>query len=59
VTAVNGLEVEHPDALGYRLTTAGIGKSAELTVMDKGKEKKLTIALDIAPETAPRDERLI
>ncbi|MBO0131144.1 DegQ family serine endoprotease [Agrobacterium burrii] len=59
VTAVNGFEVEHPDALGYRLTTAGIGKSAELTVMDKGKEKKLTIALDTAPETAPRDERLI
>ncbi len=59
VTAVNGLEVEHPDALGYRLTTAGIGKSAELTVVEKGKEKKLTIALNTAPETAPRDERLL
>lgn len=59
VTAVNGIEVEHPDALGYRLTTAGIGKSAELTVLDGGKERRLTIALDSAPETAPRDERLV
>ncbi|KXG86112.1 DegQ family serine endoprotease [Agrobacterium bohemicum] len=59
VTAVNGIAVEHPDALGYRLTTAGIGKSATLTLIDKGKEKNVTIALDTAPETAPRDERLL
>lgn len=59
VTAVNGIEVEHPDALGYRLTTAGIGKSAELAVIDGGKEKRLTIALDAAPETMPRDEQVI
>ncbi|WP_416407058.1 DegQ family serine endoprotease [Agrobacterium rosae] len=59
VTAVNGIPVEHPDALGYRLTTAGIGKSATITMIDKGKEKNVTIALDTAPETAPRDERLL
>ncbi len=59
VTAVNGIEVEHPDALGYRLTTAGIGKSAKITLIDKGQEKTVTIALDTAPETAPRDERLL
>ncbi|MBN7808132.1 DegQ family serine endoprotease [Agrobacterium rosae] len=59
VTAVNGVQVEHPDALGYRLTTAGIGKSATITLIDKGKEKNVTIALDTAPETAPRDERLL
>jgi Do/DeqQ family serine protease len=59
VTAVNGIEVEHPDALGYRLTTAGIGKSAKITLIDKGQEKNVTIALDTAPETAPRDERLL
>ncbi|POO57684.1 DegQ family serine endoprotease [Agrobacterium rosae] len=59
VTAVNGIQVEHPDALGYRLTTAGIGKSATITLIDKGKEKNVTIALDTAPETAPRDERLL
>lgn len=59
VTGVNGIEVEHPDALGYRLTTAGIGRTATIEVLDKGKEKQLKLALDTAPETAPRDERLI
>lgn len=59
ITAVNGIAVEHPDALGYRLATVGIGGTAKLTVSDGGKEEVLTIALDRAPESTPRDERLI
>jgi Do/DeqQ family serine protease len=59
VTAVNGIAVEHPDALGYRLATVGIGGEATLTVSNGGKEEVLTIALDRAPETTPRDERLM
>ena len=59
VTAVNGIAVEHPDALGYRLTTVGIGGTARITVIADGKEKELTLSLDRAPETTPRDERLI
>lgn len=59
VTAVNGIEVEHPDALGYRLATVGIGGTARLSVSDGGKAEELTIALDRPPETTPRDERLI
>ncbi len=59
VTAVNGIAVEHPDALGYRLTTVGIGGTAKITVIANGKQEDLTLALDRAPETTPRDERLI
>lgn len=59
VTAVNGIQVEHPDALGYRLTTVGIGGTARITVIADGKEQELTLSLDRAPETTPRDERLI
>ena len=59
VTAVNGIPVEHPDALGYRLTTVGIGGTAGITVIDNGKKEELTLSLDRAPETTPRDERLI
>ena len=59
VTAVNGIPVEHPDALGYRLTTVGIGGTARITVVADGKEQDLTLSLDRAPETTPRDERLI
>lgn len=59
VTAVNGIPVEHPDALGYRLTTAGMGNSVELTVLDNGREAKIELPLTTAPETTPRDERTI
>jgi len=59
VTAVNGIEVEHPDALGYRLTTAGLGKQADLTVKTNDGERHVTIALNTAPETTPRDERML
>lgn len=59
VTAVNGLAVEHPDALWYRLTTVGLGNSANLAVQQSGKEEQLKLALVAAPETVPRDERLI
>ncbi|HEV7437026.1 MAG TPA: DegQ family serine endoprotease [Pseudorhizobium sp.] len=59
VTAVNDVQVEHPDALGYRLTTAGLGRQAELTVQQTGGMRKVTIALNTAPETPPRDERLL
>ncbi len=59
VVAMNGHPVEHPDALGYRLLTAGLGAKAELTVMRDGKAQEMTITLDRAPETVPRDERLL
>ncbi len=59
ITAVNGIPVEHPDALGYRLTTVGIGHDAHITVSDNGKQRDLTMVLAQAPETSPRDERLI
>ncbi|NML73896.1 DegQ family serine endoprotease [Rhizobium sp. S-51] len=59
VIAVDGMPVEHPDALGYRLTTAGLGKPVTLTVREDGKEKEISMTLSGAPETTPRDERLI
>ncbi len=59
VTAVNGISVEHPDALGYRLTTVGIGHEARVTVTEHGEARDITLKLEQAPETAPRDERLI
>ena len=59
ITAVNGIDVEHPDALGYRLTTAGLGKSVSLTVLNDGKKAEVKLTLAGPPETQPRDERLI
>ncbi len=59
VLAVNGIPVEHPDALAYRLTTVGLGRTAQLTVAEGRQERQLELALGNAPETIPRDERLI
>jgi len=59
IVAVNGIPVEHPDALGYRLTTVGIGHEAKVTVSESGKTHDLSLTLSGAPETSPRDERLI
>lgn len=59
IVAVNGIPVEHPDALGYRLTTVGIGHEAKVTVSESGKTRDLLLTLSGAPETSPRDERLI
>lgn len=59
ITAVNGLGVEHPDALNYRLTTAGLGKPVALTVIESGKQKEVSLTLGSAPETRPRDERVL
>jgi Do/DeqQ family serine protease len=59
IVAVNGIPVEHPDALGYRLTTVGIGHDAKITVIDSGKSHDIDLTLAQAPETSPRDERLI
>jgi len=58
ITAVDGIAVEHPDALGYRLTTAGLGQEAVLTVRSD-EVRDIAIALDSAPETPARDERLM
>jgi Do/DeqQ family serine protease len=59
ITAVNGIPVEHPDALGYRLTTAGLGKTVKLAISDNGKAEELSLQLAAAPETRPRDLQLI
>jgi Do/DeqQ family serine protease len=59
VVAVNGEEVEHPDALGYRLTTAGLGQTVDLTVIENGKKRDMNLKLAVAPETVPRDTRTL
>lgn len=59
VIAMNGYPIQHPDALGYRMLTAGLGADAKLTVYRDGKQREVTIKLDRAPEDPPRDERRI
>ncbi len=54
ILAVNDQNIAHPDALGYRMATIGIGNSARMTVLSRQTRKYLDISLETAPETIPR-----
>ncbi len=49
VLAMDGVPVQHPDALGYRLSTKGIGKSAQLEVLSRSARQVVTLRLERAP----------
>ncbi|MBX3568306.1 MAG: DegQ family serine endoprotease [Rhizobiaceae bacterium] len=55
VLAMNGIAIEHVDALGYRLATQSIGARASLSVLTKGEEQTVEVALGRAPEGASGD----
>lgn len=59
VIGFNGQPVEHPDALGYRLATAGIGTTAELDVLSRRGQKKIRIVLQAPPADDPRAQRTL
>ena len=53
IVAVNGSRVPHVNALGYRLTTVGIGNSAKLRLLSRGERRTVELRLAAAPETVP------
>jgi S1-C subfamily serine protease len=58
ILAIDGQLVDDPNAFDYRFATKPLGGSAQLGVSRGGKELKLTVALETAPET-PREELVI
>ena len=58
IVAVDGQAIDDPEAFGYRFATKPLGGSAQLGLLRGGKEVKVAVALETAPET-PRDELLI
>jgi Do/DeqQ family serine protease len=56
ILGVNENEIEHPDALGYRLDTIGIGGTAGFAVLRRGDKTLIEVKLAAPPETVPRDE---
>jgi serine protease Do len=56
IVAVNGRDVEDPEALRFRLATLPVGGTADVTVLRDGAETHLAVALLAAPETPPRDQ---
>jgi Do/DeqQ family serine protease len=58
IVSVGGQAVDDPNAFDYRFTTHPLGGKVDLGVVRSGKESKIAVALETAPE-APRDEILI
>ena len=55
ITSVDGLAVDDPEALGYRLATKPLGGVASLGVQRGGKSVLAPLKLQSAPETPPRE----
>ena len=55
IVSVDGQPVDDPNAFDYRFATKPLGGRAQLVVVRGGKEVKVAIALQIAPDM-PRDE---
>ena len=58
VVGVAGQPVDDPNAFDYRFTTHPLGGKVELDVVRGGKESKVSVVLETAPDL-PRDEILI
>src|SRR5690606_4960869 len=50
VLVVDGIRIEHPDALAYRIATRRIGEVAEFEVLQRGRNVHVTVNLAKAPE---------
>jgi Do/DeqQ family serine protease len=59
VLKMDGFAVEHPDALGYRLSTKGIGKIAKLEVLSRNQRRLVSVMLERAPAASAADEKEI
>ena len=58
IVSVGDQAVDDPNAFDYRFTTHPLGGKVELGVVRGGKESKVAVALETAPES-PRDEIVI
>jgi Do/DeqQ family serine protease len=58
ITAIDGQAVDDPNAFDYRFATKTLGGSAQVLVVRNGREAKLSIPLEPAPDSS-RDEVVI
>src|SRR5262245_8810051 len=58
IVAVDGQTVDDPNAFDYRFATKPLGGSAHVGLLRGGKEARVTVALEPAPDV-PRDELVI
>ncbi|MBT9288081.1 Do family serine endopeptidase [Prosthecodimorpha staleyi] len=59
LVAIDGFEIDDLDGFGYRYSTRPIGGTAKISIIRQGKPMTVEVGLVAAPETVPRDERMI
>lgn len=55
IVAVDGQDVSDPDAFGFRFATKPIGGTTRVDVLRQARRETLTVRLEAAPETRPRE----
>ncbi|MBY0611050.1 MAG: DegQ family serine endoprotease [Beijerinckiaceae bacterium] len=55
ITAVDGIEIDDPDAFGYRYATKGTSGKVNLSIVRGGNKMTVSVSLQTAPETPARD----
>jgi len=55
IVSIDGQAVDDPNAFDYRFATKALGGEAQLVVLRNGRETRIAVALESAPE-APREE---
>ena len=55
IVAIDGQQIDNPNAFDYRFATRPLGGAAQLDVMRGGKPVRLAVPLEVAPDTG-RDE---
>ena len=55
ILSINDIPVSDPNALKYRIATLSIGKKAYLSVLRKGRTRRLALPLSAPPEDPPRE----
>jgi Do/DeqQ family serine protease len=59
ILAVDGINVDDPEAFGYRFATRPLGGVTSLTILRGGRKVVLPVKLVPAPETRPREAVVI
>ena len=59
IVSIDGIEIDDPNGINYRVATKGIGSRVQLGVIRSGLEYSAELSLEGAPETVPRDETLV
>ena len=55
ITAVDAIEIDDPEAFGYRYATKGISGKVTLSIVRGGSKMTLPVTLQTAPETPARE----